>query len=1076
VIVGAPQYDNGQDLEGRALVFHGTSGGLSATADWIGESNTTNARFGNAVAAAGDVNGDGYADVLVGAYAYSNGQTSEGRVYLYLGSAIGLANAPAWTFESNQIGGWLGTAVATAGDVNGDGYADVIVGASLYDNGEMDEGRAYVFHGSATGPAATPSWTAESNQGGAEFGVSVCTAGDVNGDGFADVIVGAEDFDNGQTSEGRAYVYLGSPTGLAATPAWTAEGEQNAALFGRAVSAAGDVNGDGYADVVVGASGYTNGQSSEGAAFLFYGNAAGLESAAGWVVESNVTSAFYGQAVATAGDVNGDGYADVVIGAPRSNGALPRVGAAYVYAGSATGLSTSAQWSEESSQSDSDFGAAVGTAGDVNGDGFSDVVVGSYRFDNGQGDEGQALAYLGTAERISTLASWTAEGNLVGADFGQEVASAGDVNGDGYGDVIVGAQAFANGEEEEGAAFVFLGSATGLALTPVWRAEGNQLEARFGSSVDGAGDVNGDGYDDIIVGATHYENGQTREGRAYVYHGSPTGPGSQPAWIAEPNRASAYFGASVAGAGDVNGDGYADVIVGARVFTNDQANEGRAFIYRGSPSGLGATAFWTVEADQANAEFGWAVAGAGDVNRDGYSDVIVGAPAYQNGEPYEGRAFVYLGAPGTPSSIPVWTGESNEDVAFYGRGVQSAGDLNGDGFSDIIVGAPNYDNVQQNVGRVWVHNGSPSGPNPYPVLVLTGDQPYALLGESVSSAGDINGDGLSDILIGAPGYDNDQMGEGRAWVYLGFSAQLRDPQHAALAIAPAWVGEGNLASAYFGTAVASAGDVNGDGFPDLLIGAAGFTNGEIGEGRTFMFYGGGGDGLDRRPRQARTDDSAAIGILGRSNAETAVRLKATGRTPAGRGRVRLEYEIDLADTPFDGLGIVIGPWVNTGAPGAAGSAVPLSTLASGLPSGALHHWRLRVRTDSPHFPTSRWLSLPQNSVTEADFRTRGAVGVGDPETAPSASAWLGPITPNPFASEAVLAYRLPRAGRHRLTVFDVLGRVTVVLADRFAPAGNHAVRWDGLDERGNVVPAGVYFVRLDAEGLRAAQKLVRLSR
>ena len=135
----------------------------------------------------------------------------------------------------------------------------------------------------------------------------------------------------------------------------------------------------------------------------------------------------------------------------------------------------------------------------------------------------------------------------------------------------------------------------------------------------------------------------------------------------------------------------------------------------------------------------------------------------------------------------------------------------------------------------------------------------SLLGESVSTAGDINGDGLSDILIGAPGYDNDQMGEGRAWVYYGFSAQLRERQESSLVIAPAWVGEGNLAFAYFGLAVACAGDVNGDGFSDLLIGATGFTNGESGEGRTFMFYGGGGDGIDRRPRQMRTDDSAAPG-------------------------------------------------------------------------------------------------------------------------------------------------------------------------------------------------------------------------
>ena len=106
--------------------------------------------------------------------------------------------------------------MATAGDVNGDGYSDVIVGAPRYDNGQTDEGRAFVYHGSAAGLAPPPAWTAEGNQAGADFGGSVATAGDVNGDGYSDVIVGAPVYDNGQTDEGRAFVYHGSAAGLGA--------------------------------------------------------------------------------------------------------------------------------------------------------------------------------------------------------------------------------------------------------------------------------------------------------------------------------------------------------------------------------------------------------------------------------------------------------------------------------------------------------------------------------------------------------------------------------------------------------------------------------------------------------------------------------------------------------------------------------------------------------------------------------------------------------------------------------------------------------------------------------------------
>jgi hypothetical protein len=119
-------------------------------------------------------------------------------------SITGLAPDPAWTAESDQASAFFGTSVGTAGDVNGDGFSDVIVGAYHYDNGQEDEGRAYVYHGSATGLTTNPAWTAESDQADAYFGSSVGTAGDVNGDGFSDVIVGADYYDNSQVNEGRA--------------------------------------------------------------------------------------------------------------------------------------------------------------------------------------------------------------------------------------------------------------------------------------------------------------------------------------------------------------------------------------------------------------------------------------------------------------------------------------------------------------------------------------------------------------------------------------------------------------------------------------------------------------------------------------------------------------------------------------------------------------------------------------------------------------------------------------------------------------------------------------------------------
>lgn len=147
--------------------------------------------------------------MLVGAYLYSDGQTGEGRAFLYHGSADGLSATPNWTAESDQRLAEFGISLGTAGDANGDGYADVIVGASLYDKGQTDEGRAFVYHGSASGLNTVPHRTAESDQDFAQFGYSVGTAGDLNADGYAELIVGSPLYNSGQVDEGVAFVHRG---------------------------------------------------------------------------------------------------------------------------------------------------------------------------------------------------------------------------------------------------------------------------------------------------------------------------------------------------------------------------------------------------------------------------------------------------------------------------------------------------------------------------------------------------------------------------------------------------------------------------------------------------------------------------------------------------------------------------------------------------------------------------------------------------------------------------------------------------------------------------------------------------
>jgi hypothetical protein len=979
VIVGARLYHNGESEEGRAYVYLGSSAGLSVSAHWTAEGNQISAKFGTSVATAGDVNGDGYSDVIVGAYDADDGSDIhhlEGRAYLYMGSSTGLSPTAAWIAEGNQVAVRFGYCVATAGDVNGDGYSDVLVGAPQYKNGQAAEGRAFLYLGSAAGISSIAAWTAEGDQAFASFGLSVASAGDVNRDGYDDAIVSAPSYDNDQLQEGRVFVYLGSSAGLSPTAAWTAESNQTASFFGGSTATAGDVNGDGYSDVIVGAQHFDNDQMGEGTSFVYLGSSSGLGAAAAWTAEGNQELAWFGADVSTAGDVNGDGYSDVIVGAIGASNGQNTEGRAFIYFGGETGLSLAPDWVGESDQVGARFGEAAAFAGDVNGDGYSDVIVGAYNYDShGHTDEGRAFVYHGAADGLAVRAFPKIEIDQANAGFGQSVATAGDVNGDGFSDVIVGASSYDHGQFDEGGAFVYMGSAAGLSTSIAWSTEGNQTAANLGFSAVSAGDVDGDGYSDVIVGASRYD---ATRGIALVFLGSSAGLSSTAASTLESAFDSAAFGTSVASAGDVDGDGYGDVICGADLLSHGEQYEGAAFLFMGSAAGLSLKPAWTAESDQAGALFGGKVATAGDVNGDGYSDVIIGAIRYDDGQMFEGHAFVYMGSPDGLATEAAWTTEGNQQNAQLGWSVASAGDVNADGFSDVIVGAIGYSNGETREGRAFLYLGSSAGLSSTAAWTGESNQAEARFGFSVASAGDVNCDGYGDVVVSQLELGNSVADQGRTYVYLGSSTGL--------AASPAWTATGDEPVANFGYSVATAGDVNGDGYSDVIVGAARDDNGQFDEGRAFVYHGNEGrGGWTLAPQQRRSNDAAPIALLGRSIDKHEFRIRvdlerdlagfawASGIAPTAR----LEWEVAPLRVPLDGSHIESGaeqPISRT--PLTFNELVEFhSNDAVSLPIGSAqqlaagaYHWRARIRTNNPLFPVTPWTTVPWNNVGETKLR------------------------------------------------------------------------------------------------------------
>jgi hypothetical protein len=429
-------------------------------------------------------------------------------------------------------------------------------------------------------------------------------------------------------------------------------------------------------------------------------------------------------------------------------------------AGGATAQQVLYELGSPNAEFDGLFGLAVSGAGDVNNDGYDDVIVGAHSENTNSGHAGRGYIFSGaTGELLCTLVSPNDQGE---GHFGLRVSGAGDVNNDGYDDVIVGASPEDADYENAGRAYVFSGGGEGSRtvlgeLLHSFVSPNPEPSGRFGGSVSGAGDVNNDGYDDLIVGASETDpwSGPLGEGRAYIFSGQTGGllyTLVSPSALVSPNDPTGYFGNWVSDVGDVNSDGHDDVIVGAWYEDTEFLNAGKAHVFSGQTGQL----LYTLVSPnpEANGHFGILVSGAGDVNNDGYPDVIVGALEDPGSSPREaGRAYVFSGTTGDLLHTLV---SPNEETEGWFGVVSGAGDVNNDGCDDLLVGACYEDADYVNMGRAYVFSGE-TGLCLYELVSpnqesLEGSS-SAYFGIAVSGAGDVNNDGWPDVIIGASSED-----------------------------------------------------------------------------------------------------------------------------------------------------------------------------------------------------------------------------------------------------------------------------------------------------------------------------------
>lgn len=421
------------------------------------------------------------------------------------------------------------------------------------------------------------------------------------------------------------------------------------------------------------------------------------------------------------------------------------------------GPSIHPDWQFAASFDSTGLGFSVAGMGDVNNDDFTDVAVSAPWHEKGRGC---VHLFYGSSEGLSVQPDKVLNGEAPGSNFGFALAGHGDCNGDGFDDLVVSAPWFAKG----GKVYLYLGGLQGLLDTPAWTYHDTLAQAANGFSADLSGDLNGDGYDDLVLGAMYAGDSLGRGGAVRVFYGGELGLSIRPDWEYVSSSANSRLGYSV-GLGDINGDALDDLVCSAPSYNGHSRECGCVFLFFGNASGLKPYPDWQQEGLRPLSFFGIEVSVAGDLNQDGYGDLLIGSGDHILSESFLPCVHCFLGSVSGPNSKSDWVIDSTNELAVYGQPAVGCGDMDRDGCDDILLGAQDFSNPEFFEGRLYLFRGGKDGLGASPAWLVEGNQSYGLLGYSACAAGDVDGDGYPEFVSGSPFYRLEASTQGACFLW-----------------------------------------------------------------------------------------------------------------------------------------------------------------------------------------------------------------------------------------------------------------------------------------------------------------------